>query len=386
MAVFNKFNCFVQDVANKKHDMKTGTADVFKVYLTNTLPVVTNTVYNTPADLATANGYTATGVSIGTITGAQSAGVMSFAGGTNPSWTASGGSITFEWAVLYNSTSGVLIGWWDYGTTITLTNGNTFTLTVPKLYNIARMNTAATGTGSPITLSTAATGFLSFVAAGVADGDTVTYAIEDGANREIGRGVYTAIGTLLSRIVLKSTNGNAPISLSGTAQVFITLAAEDMALTTAPGSAGQIPIGQGATSPPTWNTMSGDGTMSSTGVFTASATIARLTNANLWTKTQTADSQALTSATGADYSAKQIQTINVNGSTFTIANPSVAPADKSTMLMVVTFTTNNTLAFGAKYKVTGYTQSTTGKDALLFYYDSAADLYYLIGVRNLVSA
>lgn len=112
--------------------MKTGTTDVFKVYLTNTVPVASNTVYNTPADLVTANGYTAGGVSIGTITGAQAAGVMSFAGGTNPAWTASGGSIVFQWAVLYNSTTGVLIGWWDYGTTLTLTNGNTFTVTLPN--------------------------------------------------------------------------------------------------------------------------------------------------------------------------------------------------------------------------------------------------------------
>lgn len=133
MATFNKFNCFVGDVAHKLHDMKTGTTDVFKVYLTNTAPVVGNTVYNTPADLATANGYTATGTTIGTITGAQSAGVMSFAGGTNPSWTASGGSIgPFQYAVLYNTASGVLIGWWDYGVAITLTNGNTFTVTLPS--------------------------------------------------------------------------------------------------------------------------------------------------------------------------------------------------------------------------------------------------------------
>lgn len=132
MAIFNKFNIFVQDVANKKHDMKTGTADVYKVYLTNTAPVAANTVYGTPADLATANGYTVGGVSIGTITGAQTSGVFSFAGSVNPSWTASGGNFTFQWAILYNSTSGALIGWWDYGTTITLTNGNTFTVTLPN--------------------------------------------------------------------------------------------------------------------------------------------------------------------------------------------------------------------------------------------------------------
>jgi hypothetical protein len=133
MAAFNKVNTFVEDVAHKLHDMKTGTTDVFKVYLTNTAPVATNTTYNTPADLATANGYTAGGASIGTITGAQTTGVFSFAGGTNPSWTASGGNIgPFQYAVLYNSTSGRIIGWWDYGTAITLTNGNTFTVTLPN--------------------------------------------------------------------------------------------------------------------------------------------------------------------------------------------------------------------------------------------------------------
>lgn len=131
MAAFNKFNIFTQDVANKQHDMKTGTTDVYKVYLTNTLPVAANTVYNTPADLATAGGYTAGGATIGTIAGAGAAGVFSLAGGTNPSWTATA-SIVFEWAVLYNSTSGKLIGWWDYGTTITLTTGNTFTVTLPN--------------------------------------------------------------------------------------------------------------------------------------------------------------------------------------------------------------------------------------------------------------
>ena len=62
MAAFNKFNCFVLDVANALHDMKTGTSDVYKIYLTNTAPVATNTVYNTPADLSTANGFTATAV------------------------------------------------------------------------------------------------------------------------------------------------------------------------------------------------------------------------------------------------------------------------------------------------------------------------------------
>lgn len=133
MATFNKFNCFVGDVAHKLHDMKTGTTDVYKVYLTDVQPVATNTNYNTPADLVTANGYTVGGASIGTIMGTDPSGTFSFSGGTNPSWTAAGGNIgPFQWAVLYNSTSGALIGWWDYGTSITLTNGNTFIVSLPS--------------------------------------------------------------------------------------------------------------------------------------------------------------------------------------------------------------------------------------------------------------
>ena len=52
------------------------------IFLSNTAAVssASNTVYNTPADLSTANGYTAGGVSIGTIAGAQSAGTFSFSG------------------------------------------------------------------------------------------------------------------------------------------------------------------------------------------------------------------------------------------------------------------------------------------------------------------
>jgi len=129
MAAFQKFNTFVGDVAHKLHDMLTGTTDVYKVYLTNAAPSAANTVYNTPADLSTANGYTAGGFNIATISGSQTGGVFKFVAGTQPTWTASGGSIgPFQYAVLYNSTSGKLIGWWDYGTPITLTVGNSFTI------------------------------------------------------------------------------------------------------------------------------------------------------------------------------------------------------------------------------------------------------------------
>lgn len=89
-----------------------------------------------------------------------------------------------------------------------------------KLYNLARMTTATAGTGT-ITLGAAVSGYLTFALAGVSDADVVDYAIKDGANSEIGTGTYTASGTTLTRTVLKSTNSNNAISLSGTAEVFI---------------------------------------------------------------------------------------------------------------------------------------------------------------------
>ena len=95
-----------------------------------------------------------------------------------------------------------------------------------KLYNLARMTTATAGTGT-ITLGAAASGYLTFGLAGVADGDVVTYGIKDGANSEIGYGKYTSSGTTLTRNVLKSTNSNSAISLSGSAEVYVTAGSAD---------------------------------------------------------------------------------------------------------------------------------------------------------------
>lgn len=96
-----------------------------------------------------------------------------------------------------------------------------------KLYNLARMTTATTGTGT-ITLGSAVSGYLTFAQAGISNADVVSYAISDGANSEIGTGTYTSAGTTLTRTVTKSTNSNTAINLSGSAQVFITPRAEDL--------------------------------------------------------------------------------------------------------------------------------------------------------------
>jgi hypothetical protein len=97
-----------------------------------------------------------------------------------------------------------------------------------SLYNLAKMTTATTGTGT-ITLGSALPGYLDFAGAGAVDGELVSYAIIDGSNREIGRATYNSSGpTLSGRTVLKSTAAGSAISLSGAALVAITAAAEDL--------------------------------------------------------------------------------------------------------------------------------------------------------------
>ena len=89
------------------------------------------------------------------------------------------------------------------------------------LANRAKMTTSTTGTGT-ITLGSASTGFQTFDNAGITNGQSVQYVIEDGVNFEIGTGTYTSSGTTLTRgAVTESNNSDNAINLSGAAVVFI---------------------------------------------------------------------------------------------------------------------------------------------------------------------
>jgi hypothetical protein len=125
MASFQKFNAFVADVANKVHNFG---ADTLKILLTDTAPVATNAIKANLTEIGAGNGYAAGGTAVTITSSAQSGGTYKLIG-NNVTFTASGGSIAqFRYAVIYNATaaSGNLIGWWDYGTEVNVTNGNAF--------------------------------------------------------------------------------------------------------------------------------------------------------------------------------------------------------------------------------------------------------------------
>ena len=96
--------------------------------LTLIAPVATNTVKANLTDIAAGSGYTAGGTATTITSSAQTAGTYKLVI-TDVTFTASGGSIAdFRYVVLYNDTAlnDELIGWYDYGATLTITNGNSF--------------------------------------------------------------------------------------------------------------------------------------------------------------------------------------------------------------------------------------------------------------------
>lgn len=130
MATQNKFQDFVEQLEKGVHVFGT---HIFKVALTNTAPVATQTTWNTtdhPAPAA-ANGYPAGGTA--TTTAISESGGTSTVTGTQVVFTATAGGIgPFRYAVLYNDTAtspaDAAVSWCDYGSSITLADGETYTV------------------------------------------------------------------------------------------------------------------------------------------------------------------------------------------------------------------------------------------------------------------
>ena len=128
MASFNKFNSFLEDLAEGAIDLDTHT---LKVYLSNAAPSAADDSVKTDlAEITNENGYAAP-LTCALSTSAETAGTYKLVLDDPSVITASGGTIgPFRYVVLYDDThaSDALIGWWDYGSEITLQDGETFTI------------------------------------------------------------------------------------------------------------------------------------------------------------------------------------------------------------------------------------------------------------------
>jgi hypothetical protein len=129
LAAFNKFNQFSEDLAEKVHNLG---SDVIKVMLTNSAPVATNAVKADLTEITAQNGYPAGGTAASITSSAQTSGTYKLVL-ADVVFTASGGSFGgFRYIVVYNDTptapADPLIGWYDYGSSISVNTGESFTV------------------------------------------------------------------------------------------------------------------------------------------------------------------------------------------------------------------------------------------------------------------
>lgn len=124
MASYVKFFSFVEAVAEKVHNLG---SDTLKIALTNSAPSQSNTQLSNITEIA----YTNLSARTVTVTASsQTSGTYKLVA-SDLVLTASGGAVaTFRYVVLYNdtATNDELIAYWDYGSSVTLADGDTFTI------------------------------------------------------------------------------------------------------------------------------------------------------------------------------------------------------------------------------------------------------------------
>jgi hypothetical protein len=124
MATYNKFNAWAENMVESAN---LGT-DQFVVALTNTAPVATNSVL---ADITQISYTNLSSRNITTSSSSQSSGTYSLVL-TDLTLTATGSVGPFRYVVIYDDTptspADPLVCWYDYGSSITLANGETFVI------------------------------------------------------------------------------------------------------------------------------------------------------------------------------------------------------------------------------------------------------------------
>lgn len=131
MATFNKFQQFVEDLAKGVHNFTSDASCTLTVALCNAAnaPIATNSVLANLTQIAYTN---LSARVISGVTAEHTTGTVSFTA-NDLVLTASGGAVApFRYIVLYNddptSPADPLIGWYDYGSDLTLADGETLTI------------------------------------------------------------------------------------------------------------------------------------------------------------------------------------------------------------------------------------------------------------------
>ena len=104
-------------------------SDTWKIALAATVSAADTTFTPGTTDLATGNGYTQGGNTAAVSSSAQSAGTYKLVLTSPTAWTASG-ALSFRYIILWDSTTSTPVGYWDYGSTVTMASGDTFTATL----------------------------------------------------------------------------------------------------------------------------------------------------------------------------------------------------------------------------------------------------------------
>jgi hypothetical protein len=124
MATYNKFNAWAENMVETANLA----TDQFVVALTNTLPTAANSVL---ADITQITYTNLSSRNITTTSASQTGGTFSLVL-TDLVLTASGAVGPFRYVVIYDDTptspADPLVCWYDYGSSISLANGETFTI------------------------------------------------------------------------------------------------------------------------------------------------------------------------------------------------------------------------------------------------------------------
>ena len=126
MATYNKFQCFVEDLAEKKHNLA---SDTLKVAFSNASNAPSASADAVLADISTIDATNLGDVTLTVSSSGQSAGTYKLVV-ADKTLTASGAVPAFRYVVIYNdsATNKEVICFFDYGSEVTLAKDDTFKL------------------------------------------------------------------------------------------------------------------------------------------------------------------------------------------------------------------------------------------------------------------